>query len=166
MNMDREVLKQKVENLLESAVDECWAHSDWRSSRYWTVEIKRRLCKLGSEEGYEVCCSGPRAEERQWGEWLYDLCWLEPGPKKGIYARMPLAFESEWALSIDEVMPDFQKLVFSAANLCVMLWQNRSIDDLKQDSVELKEQITAAGDDNGRYVLAGLDLQQRRIVFF
>jgi hypothetical protein len=75
---------------------------------------------------------------------------------------MTLAMESEWIMKPWELMNDFQKLVFSDARICLMVWQNRNDEALQKDVELLQKQIRLAGDDPSRHLLVGYDLCEKR----
>ena len=92
----------------------------------WTKRIKDHLGKLGKELGYTVCCSGSAPECQDYGEWLWDLCWLryEGAAPHETLADIPIAVECEWGTNFDRsILPDFQKLIVSRARLRVMIFQ-------------------------------------------
>ena len=63
------------------------------------------------ELGFEVCCNGVRPGQAvEWGEWLFDMCWLERDDRAECYIHksMPFAMECEWDLPVKHhVLPDF-----------------------------------------------------------
>lgn len=97
------------------------------SNRVWTGEIKRALADLGVVRGYDICGSGFAGRRRCYGEWLYDLCWVEyaDGDDRDLIRRIPLALESEWGVRNDhaDVLEDFQKLCQARAELLWMVFQ-------------------------------------------
>lgn len=162
------MIADKIKGCLVSVAEDAltWPDNGGLKSRPWTREIKVRLTLLGHEQNYEVCCSGGDGAQR-WGEWLYDICWLEVSSEiPGLYKSLPLALESEWGMSMDEVLPDFQKLVFSNADLRVMIWQNRNDESLAVDARFLRLQVSVAGQRQEQYLLAGFDTSSQSFRFY
>lgn len=116
----------------------------------WTKQIKNRFCELGKEHRFYVCASGCN------GEWLYDVTWLYYD--EGYYLlNVPLVMECEWLLSKDEIDHDFQKLLLARAQHRVMIYNQKTKDEVLEKIDNFKEQIikytgTCAGD---RYFFAG-----------
>ncbi len=159
-------IKSEIRGALEEAAAEC--RNEDRDTP-WTQAIKRRLTVIGHRHRYEVCCSdagGISDDKAEWGEWLYDLCWLERSGDK-FYKRMPLAMESEWDMQIeDEVLPDFQKLVFSGATLRLLVWQNKNHAALRSDVRLFSGQIDAVNGDHAKYLFAGFSRADRKFEFY
>lgn len=94
----------------------------------WTRKIKTALCTVGSDLGYSVCASGVR--NANWGEWLYDVSWLEGNPW---LRSVPMVAECEWG-DLEGIKANFQKLLVARASLRVMIcngWCLPDIDDTK-----------------------------------
>ena len=83
-------------------------------SGYWTKQITLRLCERGVSFGFEAYAAG------HGGEWLYDLCWVKRN--SDITQRLPLVLECEWERSQDQIEDDFEKLLWSKADLRVMIF--------------------------------------------
>lgn len=92
----------------------------------WTPAIKKGLIELGHNLGHKVATSGcPGVAD--WGEWLFDLCWLayeklEPLDDRRLKA-IPLAVECEWA-GPEDVVDDFEKLLVCHADLRLMIFDD------------------------------------------
>ena len=43
----------------------------------WTKTIKTELCEIGRRFGCKVCARDVNKADRDYGEWLYDVTWLE-----------------------------------------------------------------------------------------
>ena len=91
----------EIKCCLEDAAREMIEGSN-AANRPWTNAIKRNLTKLGKSHNFQVCCSGLQMngiDSPNWGEWLYDLCWLKSVQNDDhCYESMPLALESEWSM--------------------------------------------------------------------
>ena len=63
----------------------------------WSRAVKTELCKIGRGFGCYVCAGGVDEAERDHGEWLYDVTWLEYGRNNGPLVNVTLVGECEWA---------------------------------------------------------------------
>ncbi len=112
----------------------------------WTKEIKKTLIALGKKNNLVVCAGGKDCES-DWWEWLFDLCWLELDD--GIVKNMVLAVESEWAMSDEKILEDFQKLLVCNAEIKLFIFQDR------KDLIGLFEKaIKKYKYTNGKFLLA------------
>jgi hypothetical protein len=163
--VDRNQLRGEIETALKAVVLPLAAEI---RARPWTHAIKSALAEIGRKHQFEVCCSG-LAGGSDWGEWLYDMCWLERGddPERSwLYKRMPFAMEYEWSPNPENnVLPDFQKLVFSNADLRLLIWQNGTVDSIRKDVRLFEDQIRIAGSDRNKYLFAGLVTEDRLFRF-
>ncbi len=89
----------------------------------WTRKILTALCGVGSRLGCSVCAS--RVDNADWGEWLYDCCWL--AGSKWLKTVLMVA-ECEWR-SLGDIEDDFQKLLVARASLRVMVCDGWWLDD-------------------------------------
>ena len=99
------------------------------SDTVWTREIKQRLVDLGNVKGFYTCASGGRGygiERARWGEWLWDVCWIQNAKVHGYFMAeyVPFACESEWGNEGD-IVDDFQKLLCADIGLGLMIFQCR-----------------------------------------
>ena len=46
------------------------------SDKVWTKAIETKLCKIGRYFNFQVGAATVDEENRDWGEWLYDVTWL------------------------------------------------------------------------------------------
>ena len=88
----------------------------------WTKAIKTELCRIGRSREFR-CKVGAREvakSNRDYGEWLYDVIWLEYDGD-GCVTDVHLVAECEWGdgTSIDE---DFQKLLLARATVRLMIF--------------------------------------------
>jgi len=51
------------------------------------------------------------------------------------------------------------------AELCLMIWQNRSQADLERDADFLAKQVEAVKHEKSRYLSAGFDLEKTRFFY-
>ncbi|MYE88270.1 hypothetical protein F4X33_04660 [Candidatus Poribacteria bacterium] len=107
----------------------------YHTGTYWTPSVMRRMGDVGKRLGFEVYSKFHR------GERLYDLCWVEEVDGIGSLPAtksLPLVLECEWDSGSkyrSEVEYDFDKLLWSGAELCVMIFEcwspNQSADTVK-----------------------------------
>lgn len=86
----------------------------------WTKAIATKLCKIGkgSDFKYEVGAEVER-ENRNWGEWLYDVTWLKYDA--GCVVAAPLVAECEWG-NLEQIIDDFDKLLLARACVRLMIY--------------------------------------------
>lgn len=92
------------------------------SSTIWTRGIKTELCKVGRD--CFGCTVGALASEvveddRDHGEWLYDVTWLEYDGEYIVEAC--LVAELEWG-GVADIDDDFQKLLLARAGVRLMIF--------------------------------------------
>lgn len=127
----------------------------------WTTAVKIAICKLGSDEKFYVTASGCDGEQK-YGEWLYDICWLECESNNDRWwlQNAPVVFECEWGKPF-EVDNDFDKLLLARAELRVMIFGEGGDDynAITQTADRLCERIKkfTAGSDEDQYLLVGYD---------
>ena len=93
------------------------------SNVVWTQAIKTELCRIGRREFR--CKVGAHSREvakcdRDYGEWLYDVTWLEYDGD-GCVTVAHLIAECEWGGRTD-VDEDFQKLLLARATMRLMIF--------------------------------------------
>ena len=93
------------------------------SNVVWTKEIKTELCRIGRQEFR--CKVGAHAREvakcdRDYGEWLYDVTWLE-FDGDGCVTDAHLVAECEWG-DITDIDEDFQNLLLARATVRMMIF--------------------------------------------
>ena len=135
-------------------------------SEWWTKKILRHIGAKGKAQGFEVY------SKRHNREWRYDLCWVEREDwnikedwagrthwndrKTKITKSLPLALECEWfrekepnRLEFDKIEYDFEKLLWSPAELRVMIFDAKFVRDgkakerAKKKIGELKKRVKA-----------------------
>ncbi len=130
-----QIVKELQRCLQRIAKDYAGSHSD----EVWTKAIKVGLTDLGKKQEFAVCASGVN-DKAHWGEFVYDLCWLQYMdyyPTRAGYEprdyllRVPLAMESEWG-NKGLISDDFEKILMARADLRVMIFQDgkHSVDDI------------------------------------
>lgn len=127
------------------------------------------LCELASSDkyGYAVCARS--IPDTSYGEWLYDLCWLETTPANDaswLTKSMPLAVECEWLPGL-EIDADFDKLVQSRATLRLMIFSYNRAEEFDEIVARLARRVQAflASDETDNYLLAAVNNQTLKIEF-
>jgi len=119
--------------IAEEAIIQQWTDS------IWTFKIKEGICDLGKKQGYTIQTNKQSSPNADWGEWLFDLTWLDYS--KGMVLEVPLALECEWSPSWDEIDADFQKLIISRANHRMMIFQQANLSKVKDIIEYFKKEI-------------------------
>ena len=88
----------------------------------WTKVVLTKLCKIGKDFRCEVGADSGKVdiENRNWGEWLYDVTWLEYDAD-GRVAAAPLVAECEWG-KLEQIIEDFDKLLLARACVRLMIY--------------------------------------------
>ena len=86
----------------------------------WTKVIATKLCEIGQGFGFQVGAKVDK-EKRNWGEWLYDVTWLEYD-EDGRVVTAPLVAECEWD-KLEEITDDFDKLLLARACVRLMIYE-------------------------------------------
>lgn len=91
------------------------------SDKIWTETVKTKLCRIG--KGFKFCVGANKGEvpetDRDYGEWLYDVTWLEYDGN--FVTDAPLVAECEWG-GLTDIDDDFQKLLLTRAEVRVMIF--------------------------------------------
>ena len=98
------------------------------SSKEWTQAIKTMLCDLGHNFGYQVGAGGVKSS---YGEWLYDVTWMEysRGYQPGLENRLVdahLVAECEWG-DQTAIKDDFEKLLLARASIRLMIYDGNQV---------------------------------------
>lgn len=131
----------------------------------WTKNIKGKLSECASQfngkSGKPLITLPTMQKEPNWGEWLYDMCWVDAEPDeemnwsfKGFY----LALESEWGTSYALLCEDFDKLMIVRAPLKVMIYQNfksQSVKDIAKKLSERANEFSGSVTGEDTYLFAG-----------
>lgn len=150
--MDRSTLDAMLNEITRQAVLAENRGERW-STREWTRRVINALIQLGIEEEYAPCPN----PEYSWGEWLYDVIWLQVDEDNiDRVLSVPLVAEVEWG-NQDEIWSDFQKLLVARANVRVMIF-NRYPGLLE----ELRAHIIRVAQDGDRYLLAQYVTAEKR----
>ena len=107
------------------------------SNPIWTKAVKTKLCEIGREFGCKVCASGVEKADRDYGEWLYDVTWLDYEKSgQGELVDAPLVAECEWG-NFDAIVEDFEKLLLARAGVRLMIFDG----NYKPSSEGIAEQL-------------------------
>jgi len=123
----------EFKKILEEIPEDLLKTGGFQSNKDWTTEIKKRFCEL-APKNYKTCATIGSSVKADYGEWLYDLCWLEYGEhndkcKYDYLRNVILTLESEWG-NTSSVIDDFHKLLQAKAQYKVMIFQSKKPDDL------------------------------------
>ncbi|MCY4363216.1 MAG: hypothetical protein OXE42_13705 [Gammaproteobacteria bacterium] len=87
----------------------------------WSRAVLTALCRVGRQLGCSVWASSQfvNREDKDGGEWLYDVTWLK---YKGDFLKLsPMVAECEWG-NIGAIKDDFEKLILARAAVRVMVF--------------------------------------------
>ncbi len=95
----------------------------------WNKAVKTELCKIGRGRfGCYVCARDVDETDRDQGEWLYDVTWLEyeKNGRSELKARRklvdaPLVAECEWG-DLGDIYDDFEKILLARAGVRLMIF--------------------------------------------
>jgi hypothetical protein len=148
-----------------SPIPEEAVSNQWNSDSIWTSQIKERICDLAKKFGYQVCTHKTAAINADWGEWVFDLSWLDFSD--GMILELELALECEWLPNLDAIDSDFQKLIISKANHRVMIFQQANLSSISNIIEHFKEQILNFNKTqiNDRYLFAGFHWDENKFTF-
>lgn len=160
---------EKIEDEIKMILDNL-ADTDKRLSgladKEWTKRIKDDLCELGQKYNYGVSAFG--VEKADEGEWLFDLVWADGNDNPSWqFFEMPLAMECEWSTTKGDIIYDFEKLLVAKARHKLMVFQQKSQDDINSIIASLKDiikhfKMTYPGE---RYLLAGYSASNHKFSY-
>ena len=107
------------------------------SNAVWTKAIKTKLCEIGRGFNYRVGASNVG----DYGEWLYDVTWLE-GEPEGLMIDAHLVAECEWG-SFEDIVEDFDKLLLARASVRLMIFDGGHKPGSEKIAAQLAERIRA-----------------------
>lgn len=109
------------------------------SNTVWTKGIKTELCMIGRGKfSYTVGASGIAESDRDHGEFLYDVTWLEYDDDFVTDAH--LVAECEWLGGVD-IDEDFQKLLLARASVRLMIFDSGYRPGSEGTAAHLAEQV-------------------------
>lgn len=119
-------MKMNTEEIIQAIINKFKGLS---KDEYHTSGILSALCEVGKKEfKYSVHASSRfvKKNEKDGGEWLYDLIWYEPD-NEGYMKSIPLAAECEWK-PIGAISDDFQKLLCARARVKMLIYDEKWFD--------------------------------------
>jgi hypothetical protein len=146
----------QVEALLSRDIPDRAKLGAW-SDRQWTDGIHAGLSDIGHGYGFRVFATQSRCATADGPEWLYDHQWQIVSDNAALI-RLPLIAEIEWgfgaATMFERIKEDFLKLVQARADLRVMVFQGRAVEQTTSRLIEFAESFegTQVAD---RYLFAG-----------
>ena len=150
--MDRNTLDAMLNEITRQAVLAENRGERW-STREWTRRVINALIQLGIAEGHAPCPN----PEYSWGEWLYDVIWLQVDEDNiDRVLSVPLVAEVEWG-NQDEIWSDFQKLLVARANVRVMIF-----NDYPGLLEGLRAHVVRVARNGDRYLLARYITAEKR----
>ena len=106
-----------------------------------TKAVKTKLCEIGREFGCKVCARDVDKADRDYGEWLYDVTWLDYEKSgQGELVDAPLVAECEWD-NKGAIEDDFEKLLLARAGVHLMIFEGVSDRIPKPRSKEIAERL-------------------------
>ena len=130
-----EIMRAIQEGLFRLEVDRA------ASDAAWTRAIKTKLCEIGQDFKYRVGASNVPRAKCDWGEWLYDVTWLE-GEPEGLMVDAHLVAECEWG-SFEYIVEDFDKLLLARASVRLMIFDGNHKPGSEKIAAQLAERIRA-----------------------
>ncbi len=151
---------QKIIDKIKNVTHDLYEKGE-SSNAVWTEVIKKGLLELGKENGYCVYTSGVTeiGAEKDWGEWLWDLVWAKQkrtsvNSEIQMVTNLPLIAEIEWNTNWEEIILDFQKLVFGLADYKLYIFtKTGNENEIFNLCTELSQVDTVK---NGNYLLIGI----------
>lgn len=108
------------------------------SSAAWTEAVKTKLCEIGRRFNYRV----GESKLGDFGEWLYDVTWLE-GEPEGLMIDAHLVAECEWDHRFGHITEDFDKLLLARASVRLMIFDGNHKPGSEKIAAQLAERIRA-----------------------
>lgn len=115
MNEFIDDIKKSIENLNQE-------RNNLKGDREWTIAVKKALIDVAEKHELRVCSRLPDDyKNNEIPEWMYDLIiYTKPDD---IFNEVFLVCESEWNLSIEEIIYDFEKLLFARSKVRLIVFQ-------------------------------------------
>ena len=107
----------------------------------WTKAVKTKLCEIGRKFGFKVGAGG--VDNPGFGEWLYDVTWLEYEPKPfpdGLLIDVHLVAECEWG-DLEHIIEDFEKLLQARARVRLMIFDGNQNPGSKKIAEQLAGRV-------------------------
>ena len=106
--------KSEIMRAVREGLDNLEVVKPWTDTK-GSKAVKTKLCEIGREFKFKVGAKRNEVEKayRDFGEWLYDVTWLEYEPKPfpdGLLIDVHLVAECEWG-NFEHIVEDFEKLL-------------------------------------------------------
>ena len=112
------------------------------SDAVWTQAVKTKLCEIGRDEfRYKVGASNVPRANCDYGEWLYDVTWLEY-ENGGPLFDAHLVAECEWG-NFGHIGEDFDKLLLARTGVRLMIFGGVDEPGSKEIAEQLAKRIRA-----------------------
>lgn len=109
----------------------------------WTEAVETELCRIGQDSGYKVYAQDVPINQKDGGEWLYDVTWLKYEKSgRGELIKAPLVAECEWG-DIPHIEDDFEKLLLARAGIRVMIVESNDEPDSRIIAERLAGKVKA-----------------------
>ena len=130
-----EIMRAVREGLYNLEVVKPWTDTEGSKA------VKTKLCEIGREFEFKVGAKRNEVEKayRDFGEWLYDVTWLEYEPKPfpdGLLIDVHLVAECEWG-NFERIIEDFEKLLQARAGFRLMIFTGSN----QANSEEIAERL-------------------------
>ena len=151
-----------LKSLPEKSKSEGW---EWKSGR-WTEAIKLGLLNIARKKPPKLIVCSNGIEGTDYGEWLYDMIWLENDENDGI-KNVPLVMESELNSPDNEVDEDFLKLLVARADHRIWIFQRRTREEITASIHSCIQRVRncRSSQPGDRYLFAGLSWNPRDFAF-
>ena len=144
--------KFKIMRAVRDGLNSIRVDKSVESDAWWTKTVKTELCKIGRKFGCKVGAKADEVDEadRDYGEWLYDVTWLEyererDGLKWPATAliKVPLVAECEWGVdeNLEYIIEDFEKLLLARADVRLMIFDGNQEPGSKEIADMLARKI-------------------------
>ena len=134
--------KSEIMRAVREGLDNLEVVKPWTDTK-GTRAVKTKLCKIGRGFGCYVCAGGVDEADRDYGEWLYDVTWLEYEPKSfpdGLLIDEHLVAECEWG-NFERIVEDFEKLLQARAGFRLMIFTGSNQANSEEIAERLAERV-------------------------
>jgi len=112
-----------IDDVIESIEELNQRKNEFNGLTAWTIAVKKALIDVAEKHELAVCCKmgSEKYKHNQNLEWLYDLIMYNNNNE--IFNEVFLICESEWNPTIDEILWDFEKLLFARSKVRLMVFE-------------------------------------------
>lgn len=150
------VTKEEISKRVRRAINLSFAEISGKGlgRTEWTQAITKALLEEGKRAKFKT--TGHGNEDKSWGEWLYDVCWLKHKDSQYDFLQeAALIVEYEFG-NAGDIRDDFHKLLVGRARVRCMIWddpQTRQTDIISCRLAEMVKAFSATFNDDF-YLLA------------